>query len=258
VSKLKSKYILMNKVKLQKVVLSLVLIISFAKAYTQKISLDQDPIDTNIVKAFAFAIRNPNVMIGVFEIPKLGAPLSKLKSGIIPETQAGYFDLITKYDFIKLNLITSIRGNFDSIVFLKRSDINLSPDQNDPPQQIFTYSGTKWLIIVKSIYHSKDESNVKLISEIMRLRTHTVFNEATLFQFSESSYGALCLEWPNDFEKSLDVKMTSDKLINDLNILVSEKNNIQGSNINGQHKRRFVTSMSSSYGKAIGEMLIGN
>lgn len=206
-------------------------------------------IDEKIVTNIASAISNPDAMIGLFELPQIGQQPVALKSGIIPEGQSTYIDFIIKYNLIKLNLVTAIKGEFDNVIFIKRTFPRLSQPNTYVPQQIYPFSGSKWLIVLKKAIGSDENLNKDWKEAIYTNKVNTFINGSTLYEFVEHAHGTLCLKWPKEIEAPSDLKVSSIDLVNDLQKIIKTLN---GSNPNYE---KGIESLSSQYGIAIGKLI---
>src|SRR5688572_27773770 len=71
-------------------------------------------------KIFTSILAKQDVLIGIFEVPKIEDKPTALKSGILPEVQSNYLEVVRSFKLIKLRLISSLKGDFDNVIFLKR------------------------------------------------------------------------------------------------------------------------------------------
>ncbi len=227
-------------------------------AFVTRVSAQSQPnvnqVDENITRKFASAVSNGDVMIGVFKLPELGEPPVALKSGVIPEAQPGFVEAVTEHDLIKLNLVTAIKGNFDNAIFIKRINPTLSRLSGYVPPQIVPYSGTTWIVIVRKATGSAKGPAKEWVATATA-KGKGFLNENTLFEFAEESYGALCLEWSDKFEKPSDLKMATREVVADLKTIVQAVNPSRKESPEQlkTNQGKAAAALSSPYGKAIGK-----
>ncbi len=217
-------------------------------------NVNQVQVDENIAKKFASAVSNGDVMIGVFKLPEMGEPPLALKSGVIPEAQPGFAEAVTGYGLIKLNLVTAIKGNFDNVIFVKRINPTLSRLSGYVPPQITPLSGTTWIVIVRKATGSAKGPAREWVAGATA-KGKGFLNENTLFEFAEESYGALCLEWSDKFEKPADLKMATREVVTDLKTIVQAANPSRKESPEQlkTNQGKAAAALSSPYGKAIGK-----
>jgi hypothetical protein len=217
-------------------------------------NVNQSQVDENIARKFASAVSNGDVMIGVFELPEAGKPPVALKSGVVPEALPGYSEAIIAHNLIKMNLVTAIKGNFDNVIFVKRINPTLSRLNGYVPPQIIPYSGTTWIVIVRKATGSAKGSAKEWVAGATA-QGKGFLNENTLFEFAEEAYGALCLEWSDQFDKPADLKMASREVVSDLKTIVQAVNPSRKESPEQlkTDQGKAAAALSSPYGKAIGK-----
>ncbi|MCX6351461.1 MAG: hypothetical protein NTX03_06340 [Bacteroidetes bacterium] len=107
--------------------------------------------DSMEIKYIAKQLKNPNVYVGVFDMPAIGAPRHKMKSGQYPERMDGY-DKLRQAGILKL-YTQNPDANFDSVIFI---DNPTSISVTDESATFYSFPGTTWLLFLKKTYNEKD------------------------------------------------------------------------------------------------------
>jgi hypothetical protein len=184
----------------------------FSAVYAQSDSIKPTcNLNAQMFEHLTKALLNSDLMMGVFERPDLRNSKNKhLKTGIIPEMEKDYLNNMLSSNLIKLTTQKIIKGDFDSIIFIKFPSFATSgPYKSNPVFQ----SGSVWVLLLEKAYN-KDES--AKMSWVGKLENKRLFNETTLFLEAFETYYALCLKWPANVAKSSAMMMVDEKMVNDL------------------------------------------
>jgi hypothetical protein len=169
---------------------------------------------SNYVETFAEAFNDPNVLIGVFEMPKpltTSVSTTTLSSGEILEELPGYWEAMTQFGLIKLRCVKSIKGEFtEPMVFLISPPLMLTLYDTRIPAFI-PFSGTKWVLALQKT--SQEYRITKLGKDIEKYK---FFNDQTVFTLFRWGHGALCLKWPEKEKEPPYMVKVSESIVGDL------------------------------------------
>jgi hypothetical protein len=216
--------------------------------------------DTNIVNSFAKALLDSGYSIGSFEVPKLGAQPVALRSGIIPDEQEGFMELVIEQNMVDLNLITSIKGNFDNVIFMEGYRPRLDHDELQKPSPFLPYPGTKWLLALKSSIAPKGRILGEWLSKVKDIKKKKNYlNEKTAFELVKDPYSSLCLHWEQSNDKPYNLPMATDLLIKDLVTLQQTLNNLPADHSSPDVRNKLTSAISTladPAGKMIGNAML--
>jgi hypothetical protein len=158
--------------------------------------------------AFALALKDPNIYIGVFEYPSVN---TKLLSGKYLWTLPDIGEATNL--FSPLLCIKSIKGKFvEPVIWYS---ILPSPRGEGRPtdrnSSFILLKGSKCILAVKK---ATKEELIGRFGE--KIEKYSYINENTFFDVLWYGYGALYLQWPEGKEKPSGVKQVPESMVDDL------------------------------------------
>jgi len=160
------------------------------------------------------ALLDPDNMIGVFEKFQIGHRLVHLKSGMIPEMDKNYLENMISTALIKLGTQTIIKGDFDSLVFIKYPVVAYDK-KNDFKYNPQIYSGSSWLLLMEKSFTNSGTAKADW-AEKLNSKSRKIFNEKTIFLNAFDTNYAVCYKWPLDPEKPSELQLIDENFVNDL------------------------------------------
>jgi len=171
-----------------------------AGSYAQSDTVNQLPCqikENQMINHLAKALLDPDMMIGVFEYPGFGTKLRHLKNDIIPESDKEYIRYMNSANLMKLNTQAAIKGNFDSLIFIKypvfANTKNNNPYQSNPE----FHSGSIWVLLLEKGFDKNGSAKADWITKLSE-QSPKLFNETTMFLNAFETYYGLCYKWHND------------------------------------------------------------
>ena len=175
-------------------------------------------IKNKTIENLAYAFLHDSFYIGVFEQPAL-ADFQKrsipLISGILPEMEPGYLSIADSVGIQKLNVVNSIKGIFDNLIFLPLPAYEAFSDPPDatPPEPAPIVSGSKWVLILKSGFGLNNEPLNDWVLQLKKTGNESYINSKTVFVEAFDRNSSICILWPQFEKKVANVQMGSEELI---------------------------------------------
>jgi hypothetical protein len=170
-------------------------------------------INSKMADHLAKALLDPDMMIGVFEKFQIGHRLIHLKSGIIPEMDKNYLEDVIPLALIKLGTQTVIKGDFDSLIFIKYP-ITVYDKKNDFKNNPKINLGTTWLLLLEKAFTNSGTAKADWAGKL-NSKNRKIYNEKTIFLNAfDTNYG-LCYKWSNEAKPS-ELILVDENFINDL------------------------------------------
>jgi len=156
--------------------------------------------ESNYVETFADAFKDPNIFMGVFELPELSdkfVPTTTLSSGEILEYLPEYGEAMGRFDLIKLRCVKPIKGKFDEPVIFVRRDFPPIVEAAPRIPAFMPPFGSKWVLALQKT--SKEYRISQCGGE--EIEKYKFINDRTMFRVFRYGHGALCLKWPDKDKK---------------------------------------------------------
>jgi len=180
----------------------------------------QPVIDRQEAALVARQLIDTTVMIGVFEVPDFSTNPRTLKNGVLPEIEEGYLDVIIQSGIQKLNLEQPIRGNFDSLVYVKSPEFET---HSDFPLRFLPFTATRWLLFMHSGYDRDGKPSADWLKKIDQPK---YINTQTAFEVTDYYQGIFCIKWNKDFEKPEELQLYTAQFIKDISVLSQALKNL--------------------------------
>jgi hypothetical protein len=235
---------------MRRILAVVIIIINFYPTQGQ----NKTPIDSNMVAYFAEQMLDPNVMIGAFEDPDFRQRPWHLKSGVLPQYDDNYLEVNILYSLIKLNTLSTIKGSFDSIVFIEQPFPNIDEEK---PLQFYSYPGCKWILCMKSCYTPQGQPN-KWLKKVKSLPNVKFLNKETAFYIADEFQGNINLVWNTGYEPGPSFQYASEALIRDLQLLQKTISTLPADHASASYKlaiSKLDEIPQDEYGKAIARVL---
>jgi len=209
------------KIKKNNPLISLVticLVLFSVKSYAQVDSINHIPCPINkkqMIDHITKALLDPDIMIGVFEKYNFNHKLKHLKSGDIPEMDKNYLHDMISFNLTKLGTQTAIKGDFDSLIFIKFPVYAISDGNNSFKSNPEFHMGSAWILLLERAFNNDGSPKMEWAGKL-KSENRKLFNETTVFLEAFETYYALCYKWPTDKSKSSDIIMTDEGMVEDL------------------------------------------
>ena len=210
----------MNK-KIQLLAICLVLFCtkSIAQMDSVKQLLPCEITNEKIMDHLIKALLNEDMMIGVFEKRGLNNfRVCHLKSGIVPELDQNYLKNIISSNLIKLSTKTIIKGNFDSLIFIKIPSFAIAEQSNPYLSNPVFYSESIWILLLEKAFTKDGSSKMEWVGKLNG-ESKNLFNETTVFLEAFETFYALCIKWPSEKVKPSEIISTNEEMVNDLTMI---------------------------------------
>ena len=158
------------------------------------------PLDSVEAGLIAKALMDTTVLVGTFEAPDVKTFPRKLSSGVLPELENNYFDLVVGNLLVKMNTYRAFRGNFDSLIYVPMPSTNLDAEE---AVQFYPYPGTRWLLLLKSPYSEDGSASENWARDLKKGNSEKFLNSKTVFAVRDEFHGSLILKWNNDYPTAL-------------------------------------------------------
>jgi hypothetical protein len=153
--------------------------------------------ESNYLETFADAFKDPNIFIGVFELPELSdkfVPTTTLSSGEILEYLPGYGEAMVRLNLIKLRCVKTIKGKFDEPVIFVRRDFPPVVEAAPRIPAFIPPFGSKWVLALQNT--SKEYRISQCGGE--EIEKYKFINDRTMFRLFRYGHSTLCLKWPDE------------------------------------------------------------
>ncbi len=167
------------------------------------------------------------VSIGIFEAPGMRTLPRKLRNGLLPELENNYLEAVLGNALIKLNTVSVLRGNFDSMIYLQTPTLN---SDGDEPMQFLPYPDTRWLLFLKSPYNVNGKPTEKWVSSLEKAKAQNYLNPNTVYEVADEFHNNLIIKWDNEYSTPYNAFMFSETAYQELKALVSQLNTFRQSN----------------------------
>lgn len=151
---------------------------------------------SNYVETFADALKDPNILIGVFEWPARIPHRTRLSTGKILEDMPGYQEAMIRFSLTKLHCVKAMKGKPPELVVLVTT---LMPPMLETRRSIPAFiplMGSRWVLALKKT--SKEYRISRFGGE--DVEKYKFINDRTMFRVFRYGHGALCLKW-SDYKK---------------------------------------------------------
>lgn len=205
-------------------------------------------VDSNQAKLFAMLCRDTTVQIGVFEYSSPAKGLSAMQDGSLPELDPKYVDVMLEQNLIKLKTEMSIRGNFDTYIFLK---MKIPGIDKMISLQLDPVAGSRQVLFMK-----KCMSGNKLSGWVKSLTSKPSFvNPKSAFEPASYEYGTAYLDWPPGYERPEQFIQISPQFIQDLMRIIQVIAEIEKPGMSSQNQELVAASLlktcTDPFGKAV-------
>jgi hypothetical protein len=217
-------------------------------AQTQKAPV----IDKEEAALVARQLVDTTLLIGVFEVPDFTTNPRYLKNGVLPEIEEGYLEVIIKSGVQKLNLEQSIRGNFDSMAFVKAPEFQT---HNEFPLRFLPFTATRWLLFMRSGYDSEGKPSQDWLKSIDQPK---YINRETAFEVTDNYQGIFCMGWNKEFEKPQELQLYSAEFIKDISSMTQLLKTLPALKTDPQYTaklNKMMAQLQDPSGKIVGEQL---
>jgi hypothetical protein len=150
---------------------------------------------SNYIETFAHAFKDPNILIGVFEL-QTGVSRTTLSTGKVLEDLPGYHEAMIRFSLSKLKCIQPIKGTPHEPVVLVTA---LMPPVIEARPRIPAFvplMGSKWILALKK---TSKEFRISRFGG-QDVEKYTFINDRTMFRVLRYGHGTLCLKF-SDFKK---------------------------------------------------------
>jgi len=201
------------------------------------------------LKHISQAILDDAISIGVFEKPPTDdneKRIIPLKSGVTPEMEKDFFDLQNRFSFTKVNLIQSIKGNFDRVIFIPvgKQNVGFSDPYSQPNIHATPfYSDSKWILFLKAGFDDNNKPLNGWVHQLTEAGDSSYINKHTVFLEQYETFGALNLHWPEEYAPPAYLQKVPEEFIN----VLKDINNKINKTKNKQEKQTEITELLIQY-----------
>jgi hypothetical protein len=179
-------------------------------------------IDSTEMRFLAEYIQNPDISIGIFDLPGEMDPIRTLANGRYPETDDAYLELAINMSIMKFNTIDPIKGQFDSMIFLKMPILH---SEHDADLTFYPFPSTRWLLFVKKGITKSASGQTEVNGWVNNLKndvsTYSFLTDKTAFLFASAYYGNYSLKWNSTEDMPNGIVKVDEKFVSDLKAIVA-------------------------------------
>ena len=154
--------------------------------------------DSRTVKAFAKALMDSSLSIGLFHVPNpLKEEPKKMKSGLIPEYQESFMHLMIGQNLKILYTTKVIKGEFDNIIFMEGYSFSVHENEEILPAEFIPYPASDWLLVLKKGFTTDGKPLMDWIKRQPEPDSTKAFlNYNTAYGLKEDPFSSICMKWP--------------------------------------------------------------
>lgn len=179
-------------------------------------------IDSNEMRCLAGYIQDPDIVIGIFDLPGENEPIRTMANGHYPETDDNYLDLAITMGIIKLNTTEPVRGDFDSMIFVQMPA--LFSEQHAEPT-FYPFPATRWLLFLKKGIKKMASGKTETIGWVNDLKndvsSYFFLTDRTAFLLASDYYGNYYMQWRSTQPIPSALVKVDDKFVSDVKDIVA-------------------------------------
>ena len=154
---------------------------------------------------FARALKRPDMIVGVYEVPSRPVH-TVLPSGEILEATPGYWETMIRGGMCKMYPVQIIKGSSNPVIFVVTSPVIY--DFDTPKTTFIAYSGSRWLLALESYTnHARWKNHYRSAPTVIRDNLYIVSNKRR---------GAACLKLPESQKPGRRILMLEEEAVEDL------------------------------------------
>jgi hypothetical protein len=168
------------------------------------------------LKFLADKIKDPDFVIGVYNVPTGKDPMRKVSAtNDYPESDTNYISLAIDMTLMKLNSVQQLKGETDSVVFVKMPFGGIS---EEVPITFYSFPGTEWLMVLQRGISTDKAEKRGWLKEIKNLDRYKWVNEQTAF-IADPYNGNFSLKWNDNFERPQGVIRIDQMILSDVRLI---------------------------------------